>query len=65
MAHSDQGIAKDDKAQEQPVDRQRARTAHKSQPGQSVSHEATRDPSLNDAERTPGSGTRRGGTPTG
>jgi hypothetical protein len=55
MAHSDHGIVKDDKAQEQPTDRKRAQTAHKSQPGKSVSHEATRDPRLNDAEKTPGS----------
>jgi hypothetical protein len=68
MAHSDHGIAKDDKAQEQPTDRKRAQTAHKSQAGKSVSHEATRDPKLNDAEKTPGSGMApddRGGAPTG
>jgi hypothetical protein len=56
MRHSDQGMVKDDKAQEQPADRARARTVHKSQPSKSVSREATRNPELNDAEKTPGSG---------
>ncbi len=53
MAHSDHGIVKDDKAQEQPADRKRAQAAHQSHPGKSGSHEATRDPRLNDAEKTP------------
>jgi hypothetical protein len=68
MAHSDQGMVKDKKAQEQPSDKQRARTVHKSQPDKSVSREATRDPELNDAEKTPGSGMTsddRGGAPSG
>jgi hypothetical protein len=68
MAHSDHGIVKDDKAQEQPTDRKRAQTAHTSHPGKSGSQEATRDPKLNDAEKTPGSGMTpdgRGGAPTG
>ena len=68
MAHFDHGIVKDDKAQEQPKDRKRAQTAQKSPPGKSGSQEATRDPKLNDAEKTPGSGMTpddRGDAPTG
>jgi hypothetical protein len=66
MAHSNHGIVKDDKAQEQPVDKQRAQTVHKT--GQSASREATRDPALTDEEKTPGSGIvpdDRGDPPTG
>jgi hypothetical protein len=44
MGHSDHGIVKDDKAQEQPKDKDRAQVAHKADPRKSVSHEATRDP---------------------
>ena len=68
MAHSDHGMMKDDKAQEQPTDKRRARTVHTSHPDKSASHEATRDPKLNDAEKTPGSGMTpddRGDAPTG
>ena len=68
MAQSDHGIVKDDKAQEQPADPKRAQTAHRSHPGKSGSREATRDPKLNDAEKTPGSGMTfddRGSAPTG
>jgi hypothetical protein len=68
MAQSDQSMTKDEKAQEQPTNKQRARTVHKSQPDKSVSHEATRDPELNDDEKTPGSGMTtkdRGGAPSG
>ncbi len=54
--HSGHGIAKDRQAQEQPVDKTRAQTAHQSDPKKSATHEATRDPKLNDAEKTPGSG---------
>jgi hypothetical protein len=66
--HSSHGIAKDDKGQEQPVDKKRAQTAHRSDPKKSASHEATRDPRLNDAEKTPGSGMSpddSGDAPTG
>ena len=45
MGHSDQGIVKDDKAQEQPTDKERAQKVHRSDPDKSVSHEGTRDPS--------------------
>jgi len=63
-----QGIVRDEKGQEQPADKQRAQTTHKSDPGKSVSREATRDPKLNDAEKTPGSGMTpndRSDAPTG
>ena len=68
MGHSNQGIVKDDKAELQPADKQRAQTVHKADPKKSVSREATRDPRLNDAEKTPGSGMTpddHGGAPTG
>jgi hypothetical protein len=52
---SSQGIARD-RAEEQPADKQRAQTAHQSDPKKSASREATRDPKLNDAGKTPGSG---------
>ena len=32
--HSDQGIVKDEKAEEQPKDKERAQTVHKTEPGQ-------------------------------
>lgn len=41
MTHSDHGIVK--KGQEQPVDKQRAQTAHTTGPDGSVTREATRD----------------------
>ena len=53
--HSDQGIARE-RAEEQPTDKARAQTVHRSDPKKSVSREATRDPKLSDAEKTPGSG---------
>lgn len=68
MAHSNQGIVKDDKGQEQPADKERAQAAHKTDPHHSKTPEATRDPKLNDASKTPGSGMTaddRGDAPTG
>lgn len=56
MKHSDQGIIKDEKAQEQPRDKERAQSAHRSDPNRSASREATRDPKLTDVEKTPGAG---------
>lgn len=63
MAHSHHGIVKDDKGQEQPVDKQRAQTAHKTATSahktatsKSQAREATRDPKLSDPGKTPGSG---------
>jgi len=66
--NSSQGIVKDQKGQEQPADKDRAQTVHKGDPKKSVSREATRDPKLNDAEKTPGSGMTpddRGDAPSG
>ena len=68
MAHSNHGVIKDDKGQEQPADKPRAQTAHTSKPEKPTSREATRDPRLADEEKTPGSGMvpdRRGDPPTG
>ncbi|WP_426610659.1 hypothetical protein [Bradyrhizobium sp. McL0616] len=58
MAHSDHGIVKDNKAEDQPRDKQRAQTVHKTNENEkgSPSREATRDPKLNDDSKTPGSG---------
>ncbi|MBK3664857.1 hypothetical protein JJE66_26975 [Bradyrhizobium diazoefficiens] len=56
MAHSDQGIVKDQRAEEQPRDKQRAQAVHKTNEKGSPSREATRDPKLNDNSKTPGSG---------
>jgi hypothetical protein len=63
-----QGIVRDQKGEEQPADKDRAQTAHSSDPKKSASPEATRDPKLNDAEKTPGSGMAsddKGDAPTG
>jgi hypothetical protein len=68
MAHSNHGIARDHQGQEQPMDKERAQKVHKSDPKKSNSREATRDPKLNDAEKTPGSGMTpddHGDAPTG
>ncbi|OKO79976.1 hypothetical protein [Bradyrhizobium sp. NAS96.2] len=68
MAHSNHGIVKDDKGQEQPADKARAQTAHKTDQRKPAKPEATRDPKLNDADKTPGSGMTaddRGDPPTG
>jgi hypothetical protein len=68
MSASDQGIVRDQRGEEQPTDKDRAQTAHKTDPKRSVSREATRDPKLNDAEKTPGSGMTpedKGGAPSG
>lgn len=43
MAHSDQGIARNTKAEDQPRDKERAQTVHSTDPDKSVSREATRD----------------------
>jgi hypothetical protein len=56
MAHSDQGIVRDKRAEEQPRDKQRAQTVHKTDHKGSPSREATRDPELTDKDKTPGSG---------
>jgi hypothetical protein len=54
MKPSRHGIVRDEKGEDQPADKKRAQTVHK--PKKSISREATRDPKLNDAEKTPGSG---------
>ena len=41
MAHSDQGIVKDQKASEQPKDKERAQLVHKTDANNSASREAT------------------------
>lgn len=56
MSRSDQAIVRNQRGEEQPADKDRAQTVHKADPKKSVSREATRDPKLNDAEKTPGSG---------
>lgn len=68
MANSDQGIVRDKRAEEQPRDKRRAQTVHTSESKGSSSKEATRDPKLNDADKTPGSGMApddSGDAPTG
>ncbi len=55
-----QGIVRTGRGEEQPADRQRAQAVHKPQSDNAVSREATRDPRLNDAEKTPGAGTMPG-----
>lgn len=68
MKHSDHGVTKDERGQEQPTDKARAQTAHKTDPDKSATREATRDPKLNEAEKTPGSGMTpddQGDAPTG
>ena len=52
MKHSDHGIVRNERAEDQPADRERARTAHRSDADNSASREATRDPKLTDAEKT-------------
>lgn len=56
MKHSDHGIVKNENAEEQAKDKKRVDTVHETDPKNSVSREATRDPKLSDAQKTPGSG---------
>lgn len=53
MTSGSQGIERH-KGEEQPADKKRAQFVHKTDRG--GSREATRDPELNDAAKTPGSG---------
>jgi len=55
MKQSSQGIVKNDKAEEQPADKRRAQTVHRTGPDQSVSREETRDVKQSDAQKTPSS----------
>jgi hypothetical protein len=48
MRHSDHGIDKDNMAQDQPGDKERAQKADHSKPDKSASHEATRKPETDD-----------------
>jgi hypothetical protein len=67
MKNSGRGVVRE-KAEEQPADKRRAQTVHKADPKRSVSREATRDPKLNNSEKTPGSGMvpdESGDAPTG
>ena len=50
------GVVRNERGAEQPADKDRAQTAHRTDPKRSVSREATRDPKLIEAEKTPGSG---------
>lgn len=56
MDHSDHGIVRDQRGEDQPGDKQRAQSADKTHAKSSPSREATRDPELNDNSKTPGSG---------
>ena len=55
MNRPDQDVVKEEKGQQQPVDKRRVQTVHKTAPKHSVSREATRDPKLSDANSMPGS----------
>jgi hypothetical protein len=55
MAHSDQGIVKNTKAEDQPKDKQRAQTVHVTDPDKSVSREATRSRKAEDSNKATGS----------
>jgi hypothetical protein len=44
MASTDQGIVSNQNGEEQPADKSRAQTAHKSESKHAVSREATRNP---------------------
>ncbi|MDE5443017.1 hypothetical protein GWG65_16450 [Bradyrhizobium sp. CSA207] len=68
MVHSDQGIVRDKRGEQQLRDKQRAQSVHKSGPKGLPSREATRDPKLSDNSKTPGSGMTpddSGGAPSG
>jgi len=68
MSQSNHGIVRDKRGEDQPADKQRAQTVHKAEPKGSPSKEATRDPRLNNASKTPGSGMTpddSGDAPTG
>ena len=54
-SNSSQGIVRDEKGQEQPADKRRARTAHTSEPENSASREATREHGHSDIGNTRGS----------
>jgi len=55
VTHSDHGIVKDKRGEEQPADKERAQTAHQTRPDGSVTREATRDPKQDQTSGSPGS----------
>jgi len=56
MKHSDQGIVRTGRGEDQPTDKKRAQTVHHTDPDKSISREATRDPRLSNDQKTPGAG---------
>ena len=56
MTNSSHGIVRHERGEDQPADKQRAQAAHRADSKGSPSREATRDPTLSDDSRTPGSG---------
>jgi hypothetical protein len=52
MKHSTQGIVRDKRAEEQPAEKKRAQTVHRPRSENAASREATRDPTMTDAEKT-------------
>ena len=51
MKHPRQGIVKDRRAEEQPADKKRAQTVHRTDSDNAVSRESTRDPEMTEAEK--------------
>lgn len=56
MAHADQGIVRTGRAEEQPVDKDRARRATKTESPHAVSREATRHPEAEETSNKPTGG---------
>lgn len=68
MTRSNHGITRDEQGPQQPADKSGAQSARRSVPKAPASREATREPRLNDPEKTPGSGMApddEGNAPTG
>ena len=55
MGHSSQGIVKDEKGQEQPADKKRAQTVHKTDPDIRSRGKPRAIPKLSDANKSPSS----------
>jgi len=55
VTHSDHGIVRDKRGEDQPADKERAQTAHQTPPNNSVTREATRDPKHDNTSPRPGS----------
>jgi hypothetical protein len=62
MANSDHGIVKNEKAEDQPKDKERAQTVHRVNPDKSVSREATRDPKAGGSNNAAGDRPSRTGS---